>query len=199
MWKKTSPIVVREDASDRDLLRYTVEGSREAFDLLIERFRHRLVSFAWRLVGDRDLAEDVAQEALLRAYRSCARYNGQAEVSTWLFTIARNLCLNARRDRARHPASSLSSNRDGSSTDLPNTTTEQPDAALHRAELAKAINEAVESLPERQRTALVLAKYEKMPYEEIAKVMGTSVGAVKLCVYRAREALREKLQAFWNP
>ena len=100
--QKKPQIVVRKDASDRELLQYTVEGSREAFDLLIERFRHRLVSFAWRLVGDRDLAEDVAQEAFLRAYRSCARYNGQAEVSTWLFTIARNLCLNVRRDRARH-------------------------------------------------------------------------------------------------
>jgi len=182
--------------TDKELMQRAADGSREAFDELVTRFRDRLVSFAWHLTGDRHAAEDLAQETLLRAYRASRRYDGRAEVSTWVFTIARNLCLNARRDQARRRTVPLPTEGDGMSPSLPDPATDSPAAGLERAELARLIEQAVAALPERQRTALVLAKYEEMPYEQIAQVLDSTVAAVKLCVFRAKGALRAKLAPY---
>jgi RNA polymerase sigma-70 factor (ECF subfamily) len=172
-----------------------------AFGELVELYQHRLVAVMHHLVGNSEEAEDLAQEVFLRVYRGRKKYRPRAKFSTWLFTIANHLALNALRRRQRRPAVPLNLRDSGPLGPRP---AEQmvrdkggpPGQRLAQEELAAVVRTALAGLGERQRMAVVLNKFEDMNYHEIAEVMGLSTKAVKSLLSRARENLRVALQDY---
>lgn len=174
-----------------------------AFEELVEQYQHRLVAVMHHLVGNLQEAEDLAQEVFLRVYRARKKYRPRAKFSTWLFTIANNLALNCLRSRQRKPVVPLDGSDSGPlgprpAEHLVQDRARQPAARLQQAELAAVIQQALDSLNERQRMAVVLNKFEDMSYEEIAQVMNLSTKAIKSLLSRARTNLREALQDYIN-
>lgn len=188
--------------SDVQLMLDVKSGDDSSFELLLRKYRTPLVNFLYRMVRDIAAAEDLAQEVFLRVYRARGQYMPTAKFTTWMFRIATNLALNALRDgRYRqmevsidHSSASYSS--DGES-ELP--ALEIPDRQaniemeLIRRDRADLIRHAVESLPEKQRVAVLLHKYQEMDYDAIAAVLGCSESALKSLLFRAYEALRVQL------
>ena len=172
-----------------------------AFEELVEQYQHRLVAILFHLIGNEAEAEDLAQEVFLRIYRSRKKYRAKSKFSTWLFTIANNLALNALRDRQRRPVLPLEVRDSGPLGPRPTealapTRDEPPTQNLQQQELADVIRQALDGLNERQRVAIVLNKFEDMNYADIAEVMDLSTKAVKSLLSRARCKLREALQGY---
>ena len=200
MSSETSAQMAVRDPDVRLMLRVRDADDEAAFGELVERYQQRLVGIMHHLVGRSDEADDLAQEVFLRVYRTRKRYHPQAKFSTWLFTIANNLALNALRSRRRKPAVSLPAQESGPlgarpAEQLLAARSPAPGQRLQQQELAAIIRTALESLNERQRLAVVLHKFEEMNYAEISEVMGLSTKAVKSLLSRARAALRNALQA----
>lgn len=169
-----------------------------AFEQLVENYQHRLVGIMHHLVGNVEEAEDLAQEVFLRVYRSRKKYRPRSKFSTWLFTIANNLALNALRSRQRKPVVPLPANESGPlgarpAEQLVRDPHSGPVRKVEKKELAAVIRQALEGLNERQRMAVVLNKFEDMNYNEIAEVMGLSTKAIKSLLSRARTNLRVAL------
>lgn len=168
-----------------------------AFEELVERYQHRLVAVMTHLVGNAEEAEDLAQEVFLRVYRARQKYRPRSKFSTWLFTIANNLALNALRDRHRRKAVPLEAGESNALGPAPAADRGPPPTQpLQQTELADVVRKALDELNERQRVAVVLNKFEDMGYAEIAEVMGLSTKAVKSLLSRARGKLREALQPY---
>jgi RNA polymerase sigma-70 factor (ECF subfamily) len=173
-------------------------GDDSAFDYLVEKFRRPLVSFMYRMTHNQGVAEELAQEVFLRVYRSRASYAADAKFTTWLYRIATNLAVNhARETKAERSSASLDEPdpQTGLTIDVadPETTAEQK---LLRRERLAAIRKEVESLPERQRLAVIMHKYQNMDYRQIAEVLKLSESATKSLLFRAYETLRVKLEKF---
>src|SRR5580693_8225610 len=166
------------------------EGDMEAFRLLVEAQQTRVVGTITKMLGSDAEAEDLAQQVFIRIWKSAPRYKPTAKFTTWLFRITRNLVFNELR-RKRHFV-----NRVEEIPEPVERSEKEPDQVLLEGELQRAIQEAINQLPESQRMAIILRRYEEMPYEEIAKVMGTSVPAVKSILFRARAELRERLEKY---
>jgi len=186
---------------DADLMLRVKAGDHAALEDLVNRYKQPVMNLVYRFLRDATEAEDLAQNVFVQVYKSAARYEVSARFSTWLFTIARNLCLNELRRRARHPADSLeaSSNPDSDerqSRDLEDTRVPLPTEALLHGELERKIEEAIASLPETQRTAILLCRRDDMSYEDIAKVIGCSLSATKSLIHRGRETLKQKLKPY---
>jgi RNA polymerase sigma-70 factor (ECF subfamily) len=195
----TSAQMALRDPDIRLMLRVR-DDDDAAFGELVERFQHRLVAVMHHLIGNADEAEDLAQEAFLRVYRTRKKYTPKAKFSTWLFTIANNLALNALRDRQRRPVLPLEL-RDSGPLPRPTEGTtpgrdDPPAYNLQQQELADIVRQALDELNERQRVAIVLNKFEDMNYADIADVMGLTSKAVKSLLSRARAKLREVLQGY---
>ena len=183
-------------------------GDRQAFGELVECHQQRVVGTVARMLGsDSADAEDIGQQVFLRVWKSAARYEPSAKFTTWLYTITRNLVFNELRRRKHRPVVSLESEpphdhtgRDSgdSSARFEDSLAPSPDATLLQVELQEAINTAIAGLPETQRLALVLRRYEELSYEEIAAVLNLTVPAVKSLLFRARVLLREKLARYLN-
>lgn len=185
---------------DAALMLRVKRGDRAAFAELVDKYRQPLLNFIFRTLRDESEAEDLAQTVFLQVFKSRARYKQTAKFSTWLFTIARNLCLNELRRRSRHPAESIEATR-AEQDDLPRQPLEDqaqtaPPERLLRAELARKIEEALAGLPENQRTAILLCRQEELSYEEIAEVLCCSLSATKSLIHRGRETLKEKLKPY---
>ena len=180
------------------------DDSAAAFEELVARYQGRLVNLLWHLVGNREQAEDLAQEVFLRVYRSRKTYEPGAKFSTWLFTIANHAASNALRDRARRREITLPTNDSGSMGARPFDKTLQassgqmPARQLAKAEMREIVRMSLESLNERQRMAVLLSKFEEMSYAEIAEVMEITPQALKSLLSRARENLREVLQPYFD-
>ncbi len=171
-------------------------GDEEAFATLVRRFQDRVLGLAYRYLGDRNAAEDLAQEAFLRVYRAKDRYEPRAKFSTWLYRIVVNLCLNELRWRKGRKAVALAvSTETSSNLNIDTEDEEAPDPvrALEERELAEKIREIIAELPENQRIAILLNKYEGLSYQEVAEAMETSVMAVKSLLTRARVKIKERL------
>ena len=192
---------------DAALMLRVKQGDGAAFTTLVEKYKQPVLNLAYRTLRDATEAEDLAQNVFVQVYKSAARYQPSAKFSTWLFTIARNLCLNEIRRRSRHPAESLDQTRDGTD-DQPlhqiedRRETSPPDQLL-RGELERKVDEVLAALPENQRTALLLCRQEELSYEEIASVLDCSLSATKSLIHRARETLKQKLKPYlqsgaWN-
>lgn len=176
------------------------DGNESAFDGLVEKFKSPVLNYIYRQIGNLDEAEDIAQNVFIQVYKSAERYEPSAKFSTWLFTIARNLCLNEFRRRQRHPLQSLqqtmSDDSEASPIQYADPKARSPSAETLEKELQEHILAAIQKLPENQRTAVLLCRYEGLSYEEIAKVLGTTVSATKSLLHRAREILKGELSKF---
>jgi RNA polymerase sigma-70 factor, ECF subfamily len=175
-------------------------GNMAGFDFLIQKYRKPIIHFMYRMVHNQAVAEELAQEVFLRVYRSRETYRAEARFSTWLYRIATNLGVNYARDnRHERMASTIyldeTDSETGTTPDVADTT---PDAEvkLLRQERLNAIREHVMSLPERQRMAVLMHKYEGMDYRQIGDVLKLSESATKSLLFRAYQALREKLKDF---
>ena len=173
-----------------------------AFEELVARYQGRLVGVMHHLVGNAEEAEDLAQEVFLRVYRARKKYRARSKFSTWLFTIANNLALNALRARQRKPAVRFDTRDSGplgarpAEQLLAASSGSQPIRRIQQNELSDVIRRALDALNERQRLAVVLNKFEDMNYAEIAEVMGLTVKAVKSLLCRARMNLRDALKDY---
>jgi RNA polymerase sigma-70 factor (ECF subfamily) len=197
---KSSTQLALRDPDIRLMLRVR-DDDAGAFEELVELYQQRLVALMHHLVGNAEEAEDLAQEVFLRVYRSRKQYRPRSKFSTWLFTIANNLALNALRSRQRKPMLSLPAQDSGPlgprpAEQLVRDRGSGPMRRLERQELAERIRQALEGLNERQRMAVVLNKFEDMNYAEIAEVMGLTTKAVKSLLSRARENLRAALSSY---
>ncbi len=178
-------------ASDQELMLAVKAGDRDAFEALYRRYRDRLHAFLVRYTGDPATAQDLFQETFLRVFRDRTRYEPRATFSTWLFTIARNLSL----DSLKRVGPALSSSRlEAVERVIPDPS---PGAleALQRQETDAALRWALTSLPEEERAILLLSRFEGLRYAQIAEILGTSEGAVKVRAHRAFQALRRVVKA----
>lgn len=184
------------------LMRRVRDGDDRAFRELVEIHQSAVIGTCARMLGSQNEAEDVAQQVFLRVWKAAPRYEPTARFSTWLFTIVRNLVFNECRRRSRRPTVSLDAPRPGEETstgasrDMADARAKPADAAAVQAELENAIDRAIAALPEQQRLAMTLRKYQDLPYEEIAEVLATSVPAVKSLLFRARTQLRVSLREY---
>jgi len=175
--------------ADAELMLKVKQGQTSCFNAIIDRYQKPIINFAYSLLLDRFEAEDTAQEVFLRVYAKAKTYRPKAKFSTYIFKIARNLCFNKLRRKKSHPCVPLEENRFAA----PDQTS--PSRILEKKELHSLIEEALANLPARQRSAVILSKYEGLPYKEISKIMGCSVRAIKMLIHRAKETLREELSS----
>ncbi len=185
-----------DHARDLLLMERLKTGDMEALRELIEAHQARVVGTVAKMLGDETDAEDIAQQVFIRVWKSAPRYEPSAKFTTWLFKITRNLVFNEMRRRKRHPVTSLDREEENAFTQTADTAGSAPDASMLEGELQRAIREAIESLPETQRMAIILRRYEELSYEEIGGVLKLSVPAVKSVLFRARADLRVRLQKY---
>lgn len=201
MPSETSAQMSLKDPDVALMLRVRDHADDAAFAELVDRHRQKLVGIMHHILGNLEEAEDVSQEVFIRIYRARSTYHPQAKFSTWLYTIAHNQALNALRSRARKPSVALNTNESGSMGHRPEEqiladSGPAPSGQMRQAELATIIRQALDTLNERQRMAVVLNKFNEMNYAEIATVMGLSTKAVKSLLSRARASLRDALQPY---
>jgi RNA polymerase sigma-70 factor (ECF subfamily) len=175
---------VRED--EREAISACQRGEREAFDLLVERYQRDVYRLCYRYLGNHEDASDMAQEAFLKAFRAIGRFRGDSTFSTWLYRIAVNTCLNFR--SARRPV------REELTDALPDGAM-PPAEQMLKAEEGRRVREAVSRLPEKQRATLILKIYHELTHEEVARVLGSTVGTVKANLFHALGNLRKLLLA----
>jgi RNA polymerase sigma-70 factor (ECF subfamily) len=175
-------------------------GNMSGFDFLIQKYRRPIVNFMYRMVRNQAVAEELAQEVFLRVYRSRETYRAEARFSTWLYRIATNLGVNYARDtRHERTASTIyldeTDSETGTTPDVADSTP-GAEAGLLRRERLNAIRQHVLALPERQRMAVLMHKYEGMDYKQIGDVLKLSESATKSLLFRAYQTLRDKLKEF---
>lgn len=184
-----------DEAGDAELMRLAGEGDQRAFGVLVERHQMLVIGMVGRMLGAGEGAEDIAQQVFVRAWRSAPRYRPEAKFTTWLLTIARNLVFNEIKRRGRVKWASMEY-ADGTPREIVDSSTQDGLGALAEREVQEAIARAIEALPEMQRLALILRRYEDLSYEEIAAVLGTTLPSVKSLIFRAREELKTVLKPF---
>ena len=186
-------------AQDFALMKQIAAGDESAFRTLIERHQDAVVGTVAKMLGSPNDAEDIAQQVFLRVWQHAKQYRPDAKFTTYLFTITRNLVFNETRRRSRKKEIPLvTGDASGSHHEPGDAPHRQPDATLLEAELRKAVDKAIASLPETQRLAVILRRYDELSYEEIAEVLDLSVSAVKSQLFRARNSLREALSGYLN-
>ena len=185
-----------EDAEDVRFMELAGRGDTAAFEQLVERHQHLVVGTVARMLGSHSDAEDIAQQVFLRVWKNATRYQPQAKFTTWLLKITRNLVFNELRRRSRHPQVSLQPTPEEEERPLKDEQAVAPDASLLQEELQQAVDAAISQLPETQRMAVILRRYEELSYEEIAETLDQSVSAVKSLLFRARSELRESLKRY---
>ena len=194
-------IVSSDDAvSDVDMMLRVKTGDESAFAYLVQKYRRPMVGFMYRMCHNPSTAEELAQEVFLRVYRSRTSYEPSAKFSTWLYRIATNLAVNHARDtRHERPENTVRldepNQETGTTPDLADDSLSAEEQILKRERLA-AIRSKVNALPERQRMAVIMHKYQQMDYRQIADVLKLSESATKSLLFRAYETLREQLKEF---
>jgi RNA polymerase sigma-70 factor (ECF subfamily) len=185
-----------EDAEDVSLMQLAGAGDTAAFEQIVERHQRLVIGTVGRMLGTHADAEDIAQQVFVRVWKNANRYVPQAKFTTWLLKITRNLVFNELRRRSRHPQVPLQGESDEEERPLKDEQAVAPDASLLEGELQKAVDAAIAQLPETQRMAVILRRYEELSYEEIAEALDQSVSAVKSLLFRARTELRESLKRY---
>jgi RNA polymerase sigma-70 factor (ECF subfamily) len=179
------------------LMQLVAEGDTSAFEQLVERHQALVAGTVARMLGSNSDVEDIAQQVFIRVWKSARRYVPRAKFTTWLLKITRNLVFNELRRSKRHAHVPLQSEPGAEGIPLKDEMNPAPDASLLETELQRAIDEAIMQLPESQRMALVLRRYEQLSYEQIAEVLDLSVPAVKSVLFRARTELRTRLSKYF--
>jgi RNA polymerase sigma-70 factor (ECF subfamily) len=184
------------DADAQLMLRFK-EGDLQAFEALFSRHVRPVMNFAYRFVRNREVAEELAQEIFLRVHDAARTYEPHAKFTTWLYRIATNVCLNEIRRpqfRAHHESLNPRADDEERTRGLPDRREPAPDALMERRAIAAALRRSLAQLPDKQRAAFILNKYQELSYAEVAEVMGTSEKAVKSLIHRAKESLAEILE-----
>jgi RNA polymerase sigma-70 factor (ECF subfamily) len=195
------PAEPADEANAQDL-RWMAEiknGDTGALQALIECHQHRIIGTVAKMLGDESDAEDIAQQVFIRVWKNAGRYEPTAKFTTWLYKITRNLVFNELRRRKRHPAQSLDRPFDADDErplQAPDPHAKTPDRTLLDDEMQAAIQSAIDELPETQRLAVILRRYDDISYEEIGEILDLTVPAVKSVLFRARTELREKLRKY---
>jgi RNA polymerase sigma-70 factor (ECF subfamily) len=189
-----------EGLSDADVMLRAKAGDDSAFDYLVQKYRRPMLNFMYRMAHNAAVAEDLAQEVFLRVYRSRESYEASAKFTTWLYRIATNLAVNHARDtRHERPEKMVSLDEpdedSGRTLDVADGSLTAEEMLVRRERL-RAIRQRVQGLPERQRIAVVMHKYQQMDYRQIAEVLKLSESATKSLLFRAYETLREQLKEF---
>lgn len=180
--------------TDSALVQRTVAGDPRAYELLVIKYQRRIERLIGRMVRDTDLVQDIAQETFIRAYRALGQFRGDAQFYTWLYRIAVNTAKKALVDLRRDPLvteTALRNDDDDETSAVENelTTDETPETMLAAKEIASAVNQAMQALPEELRQAVTLREIEGLSYEEIAEAMDCPIGTVRSRIFRAREAI----------
>ncbi len=196
MEETTTPNGIDENSLDVELMARAGEGDHEAFRRLVERHQHAVVGTVAKMLGNPSEAEDIAQQVFFRLWRHAKRYRPEAKFTTYLFTITRNLVFNETRRLSRRKEVSADEREENSHTLIEADPVRQPDNELLQDELRREVDKAIAALPDAQRLAVVLRRYEQMPYEEIAVVLDLSVSAVKSLLFRARTTLKDLLKGY---
>jgi RNA polymerase sigma-70 factor (ECF subfamily) len=184
---------------DFHLVRRFQEGDLFAFEQLVESHKQSVIDYAARTIGDPTEAEDIAQKAFVRVFRTSGRFRFRAKFSTWLFTITRNLCFTELRRRARHRTEPLEHDNDEGrrrSTRAELTYGSTAQESLLQSELVEKLDEPLAALPERQRTAILLLRESKISYENVATILGTTIPATKSLIYNGRNRLKRILRPY---
>lgn len=193
---------------DDELMERFQKGDEDAFTLLVRRHEKPLINFIAQFIGDRDSAEDLAQDTFIRIFQAAPRYKpGRAQFNTWMYHIASNLCKNELRNRARRGRhwvdNTVKDEEEEAGTGIesrianaPADASYEPDVVLQRKELRDALRKAIAALPEQYREPLVLRDIQGLSYEEISKVLGIRAGTTKSRINRARLILKDKLKPF---
>jgi RNA polymerase sigma-70 factor (ECF subfamily) len=173
---------------DAALVALAADGGRDAFDVLVERHRRTMYQVCYRFVSNHEDASDLSQEAFVRAWRGLKTFHGQAALSTWLYRIAVNLCLNrlslkTPRTESIEPSASFEDTR-----------AEDPQTQYLREERGALVRKAIATLPRKQRATLILRAYHDLPHQQIAEILGSSVGAVKANFFHALANLKKRLE-----
>ncbi len=185
------------DASDLSLVRRVQRGDKGAFDALVLKYQHKLVKLVMRYVRNPAEAEDIAQEAFIKAYRALPQFRGDSAFYTWLYRIAINTAKNAVVSRDRNPVEyDLDRSNTDESYDMQGRMkdSETPEGLVLTDEIRSTVNAAIDALPDDLRTAIVLRELEGLSYEEIAAAMACPVGTVRSRIFRAREAIDQRLR-----
>lgn len=185
--------------TDSALVARTVAGDKKAYELLVIKYERRIQRLIGRMVRDVDLVEDIAQETFIRAYRALPQFRGDAQFYTWLYRIAVNTAKKALMELKRDPTiseNSFKSGEDDETSPLENelTSSETPEAILASKEIAEMVNSAMAALPEELRQAITLREIEGLSYEEISEMMNCPIGTVRSRIFRAREAISQKVR-----
>jgi RNA polymerase sigma-70 factor (ECF subfamily) len=185
-----------EDAEDVRLMKLVSHGDTSAFETLVERHQSLVGGTVAHMLGSNSDVEDIAQQVFIRVWKSARRYVPRAKFTTWLLKITRNLVFNELRRSKRHAHVPLQTDPGAEEFPLKDEKNPAPDASLLQTELQQAIEDAITQLPESQRMALILRRYEQLSYEEISEVLDLSVPAVKSVLFRARTELRARLSRY---
>ncbi|MDD2722437.1 MAG: RNA polymerase sigma factor RpoE [Methylovulum sp.] len=180
---------------DEDLVARVQQGDKKAYDLLVIKYQHKIVQLVNRYLKDPSEAQDVAQEAFIKAYRAIGSFRGDSTFYTWLYRIAINTAKNYLVSRSRRSSQYEVDIQDAEAIEnAPQLQgIDTPERLLMNEEIVKAIRSAIENLPDEMRTAIMLREFEGMSYEEIAEAMECPVGTVRSRIFRAREAIDNKL------
>jgi RNA polymerase sigma-70 factor (ECF subfamily) len=176
------------NSTDAELVAACLDGRAEAFDVIVERHQRAVYRLCYRFVHSHEDASDLAQDVFVRAYKSLRTFKGQASLSTWLYRIAVNVSLT--HVNARPPAADVAA----FAAERPRTHDATPADALLREERGEQVRAAIRQLPARQRATLILRIYQDLPHEEIARILGNSVGATKANLFHALRNLKKRLQ-----
>ena len=183
------------DRSDRNLVRRAKAGETGAFDALVEKYQHRILNLVGRYIADRTARQDVAQEAFIKAWRNIKSFRGDSQFYTWLFRITVNTAMNHLAAARRRPEHTLPPNEDGEvSMDDMQVDLDTPQGEVEAEEVARIVNEVIAELSEDLRVAITLRELEGMSYEQIAYIMKCPIGTVRSRIFRAREAIDERLR-----
>lgn len=195
MTKKTA----LEAASDQSIVELVQQGDKEAYNILVLRYQHKVCDIAYKYVNNYFDANDVAQESFIRAYRALANFRGESSFYTWLYRIVCNTAKSFLEQNQKHRYSVDVDDPDfDSQQDVRGllTTNDSPDALLESDELQKIIRQAMDELPEDLKRAIVLREVEEMSYEDIALIMDTPIGTVRSRIFRARQYIEDKMAQF---
>jgi len=190
----------QDKVSDSQLVARVQKGDKQAFDLLVLKHQYKVHAIISRYIKDFDEVNDVVQEAFIKAYRALENFRGESAFYTWLYRIAVNTAKNYLVSRNRRPPSFDvdATNSQYSEENIQLQDHDSPENILYKNELESVINDAVSELPEDLRTALMLREFEDLSYEQISDIMDCPVGTVRSRIFRAREALEEKIKTLEN-
>jgi RNA polymerase sigma-70 factor (ECF subfamily) len=184
-----------DSVSSEDLMSRTAEGDGYAFEVLVGRHQTSVLNLIYRYVGDRTKARDLAQEVFIRVWRAAKSYAPKAKFTTWIYRITANVCLNELKSAKGKKLIQLEPEEGRPNSDYQThlNASQSPEDILVGEESSRQISDALQSLPENQRMALILKRYDNLSYEEIAKIMECSISAVESLLVRAKRNLQEKL------